>query len=49
VKRKTRPLLALIGILVVAGGVLLFKKTLMIEMRNLDRPAGFASVSAWDG
>ncbi|MEW6665728.1 MAG: hypothetical protein AB1512_10980 [Thermodesulfobacteriota bacterium] len=37
-RRKTRPLLALIGILVVAGGVSLFKKTLLIEMTNLDRP-----------
>jgi hypothetical protein len=43
--RKTWPLLALIGILVVAGGGLLFQKEApVIEMRNLDRPAAVVRI-----
>jgi hypothetical protein len=45
VKRTRLPLLALIGILIVEGGVLLFSKTtLVIEIRNLDRQAGFSGL-----
>jgi hypothetical protein len=45
VRRKTFPLLALIGILVVAGGVLLFRQEApVIEIRNLDRPAAVVRI-----
>ncbi len=37
-KAKRWPLLALIGILVIAGGVLLFKKVTLLHIENMDRP-----------
>jgi hypothetical protein len=37
-KRKIWPLLALIGILIVAGGVFLFKKVTLLHIENMDRP-----------
>ena len=37
-KRKTWPLLTLIGILIVAGGVFLFKKVAVLQLENMDRP-----------
>jgi len=35
-KRKTWPLLTLIGILIVAGGVFLFKKVTLLQLENID-------------
>lgn len=37
-KRKRWPLLSLIVILIVAGGVLLFKKVTLLHIENMDRP-----------
>jgi hypothetical protein len=37
-KRKTWPLLILIGALIVAGGVFLFKKVTLLHIENMDRP-----------
>ena len=37
-KRKNWPLLILIGILIVAGGVFLFKKVTLLHIENMDRP-----------
>jgi len=37
-KRKTWPLLTLIGILIVAGGVFLFKKVTLLQLENMDHP-----------
>ena len=37
-KRKSWPLLILIGILIVAGGVFLFKKVTLLHIENMDRP-----------
>jgi hypothetical protein len=37
-KRKTWPLLTLIGILIVAGGVFLFKKVTFLQLENMDHP-----------
>ncbi len=37
-KRKTWPLLALIGILIVVGGVFLFKKVTLLQLENMDHP-----------
>ncbi len=37
-KRKTWPLLILIGVLIVAGGVFLFQKVTILHIENMDRP-----------
>jgi len=37
-KRKSLPLLIWIGILIVAGGVFLFKKVTLLHIENMDRP-----------
>jgi hypothetical protein len=37
-KRKTWPLLTLIGILIVAGGVFLVKKVTLLQLENMDHP-----------
>ncbi len=37
-KRKTWPLLILIGVLIVSGGVFLFKKVTLLHIENMDRP-----------
>jgi hypothetical protein len=37
-RRKNWPLLTLIGILIVAGGVFLFKKVTLLYIENMDRP-----------
>ena len=37
-KRRTWPLLALIGILIVAGGVSLFQKVTLLQLENMDHP-----------
>jgi hypothetical protein len=37
-KRKIWPLLLVIGILIVAGGVLFLKKTHLLHVENMDRP-----------
>jgi len=37
-KRKIWPLLLVIGILIVAGGVLFFKKVHLLHVENMDRP-----------
>ncbi len=36
-KRKTWPLLILIGVLIVVGGVFLFKKVALLHIENMDR------------
>jgi hypothetical protein len=37
-KAKRWPLLTLIGILIIAGGVLLFKQVTLLHIENMDRP-----------
>ena len=37
-KRKNWPLLILIAILILAGGVFLFKKVAVLQLENMDRP-----------
>jgi hypothetical protein len=37
-KRKNWPLLTLIAILILAGGVFLFKKVAVLQLENMDRP-----------
>jgi hypothetical protein len=37
-KRKRWPLLAFIGILILAGGVFLFKKVKVLQLENMDHP-----------
>ncbi len=37
-KRKTWPLLILVGIIIVAGGAFLFKKVTILQLENMDRP-----------
>ena len=37
-KRKTWPLLILIGILIIAGGVFLFQKVTILHVENMDHP-----------
>jgi hypothetical protein len=37
-KQKTWPLLTLIGILIVAGGVFLLKKVTLLQLENMDHP-----------
>lgn len=36
--RKRWPLLSLIGVLIVAGGVFLFKKVTVLQLENMDHP-----------
>jgi hypothetical protein len=41
-KKRTRPLFAWTGVLIAAGGVFLFSKTVMVlSVRNLDHPGSF--------
>ena len=41
-RKKTRPLFAWIGVLIAAGGVFLFSKTvLVLSVKNLDHPGSF--------